>query len=287
MYLKDNAERATDYLCDLTALLLCSAHNSFKPGHVQINMENGLKFKITHRWWELMMCAVACRGSPCAHCRNINGVFNCFWLRSVGWVWVKPIRRLEETVKNCLRKKAMTFWQTVYEAVCYCAHYVRLTGAFFRMCACECFSVCAQVSVCERASALWVRGRKCHMAYLITCCDGVQYLAFLPPPWNWKPWPLRKYLETEIRPRTLVTLGPKTERKAMPSSLVSCDSCGVEFHPIVLNSRKRFKMKSKAVSKIYDALHRCEASCSVWGWVFLAPCVSLVTVSLRQLPAFF
>lgn len=28
-------------------------------------------------------------------------------------------------MKNCLRKKAMTFWQTVYAAVCYCAHYVR------------------------------------------------------------------------------------------------------------------------------------------------------------------
>lgn len=35
----------------------CSVHKAFKSGHVQINMENGLKFKITHRWWGLM-CVV-------------------------------------------------------------------------------------------------------------------------------------------------------------------------------------------------------------------------------------
>lgn len=88
---------------------LCSVHEPFKFGHVQINTENSLKFKITHRWWGLM-CVVTRCGSSCAHCRNINGVFNCFWLKSVGWVWVKPIRRLEETVKDCLRKRALTFW---------------------------------------------------------------------------------------------------------------------------------------------------------------------------------
>lgn len=109
IYLKGNAGRATDYLCDQKELFRCSVRKAFKSGHVQINMESGLKFKITHRWWGLM-CVVTRCGSPCAHCRNINGVFNCFWLRSVGWVWVKPIRRLEETVKDCLRKRAMTFW---------------------------------------------------------------------------------------------------------------------------------------------------------------------------------
>lgn len=109
IYLKGNAGRAADYLCDQKELFRRSVHEPFKSGHVQINMENSLKFKITHRWWGLM-CVVTRCGSPCAHCRNINGVFNCFWLKSVGWVWVKPIRRLEETVKDCLRKRALTLW---------------------------------------------------------------------------------------------------------------------------------------------------------------------------------
>lgn len=140
-----------------------------------------------------MMCVVACGGSLCAHCRNINGVFNCFWLRSVDWVWVKPIRRLEETLKNCLRKKALTFWQTVYGGVCCCAPvsvwvlavwddrsilYIRY------VCMLVLFSFCTSVCMC----ALWVQGRKCHMADLITCCDGVQYSAFFfSPSWNQRP----------------------------------------------------------------------------------------------------
>lgn len=108
-----------------------------------------------------MICVVTRRGSPCAHCRSINGIFNCFWLRSVGWVWVKPISRLEETVKNCLWKTGLTLWQTGCVVVCYYACrfliYVRIMWDYGSMCV----SVWTRESECP-----WSSGKK--MSYGIS-----------------------------------------------------------------------------------------------------------------------
>lgn len=177
-----------------------------------------------------LMCGVTRRGSSCAHCRNINGVFNCFWLRSLGWVWVKPIRRLEETVKDCLRKRGygvLVGRQTVYAVVCCRARMLRLLEHTL----CLHPPVCMWVlfCLCERPSALWVQGKK--MSYgisdYVSQCFFVQYLAFLffffsPNPlklkahghcrsiWRWKS-------DTEL----WTDLEEKQREKAMPRNQLS------------------------------------------------------------------
>lgn len=106
------------------------------------------------------------------------------------------------------------------------------------------------------------------MADLITCCDGVQYSAFFFLPLL-KPKALHGHCKNIWRlksdPELWSDLEPKQREKPCreTNSLVLCDLCGVEFHPIVLNSQKCFKMKRKAVCKIYDTLHQREASCSM------------------------
>lgn len=191
-----------------------------------------------------LMCGVTRRGSSCAHCGNINGVFNCFWLRSLGWVWVKPIRRLEETVKDCLRKRGygvLVGRQTVYAVVCCRARMLRLLEHTL----CLHPSVCMWVlfCLCERPSALWVQGKK--MSYgisdYVSQCFFVQYLAFLfffffpQPPETESPWPLQKYLEMEIRHRTLDRLGRETEGKSnaeKPALWFYVTFVVLEFHPL-------------------------------------------------------
>lgn len=192
------------------------------------------------------MCGVTRRGSSCAHCRNIYGVFNCFWLRSVGRVWVKPIRRLEETVKDCLRKRGygvLVGRQTVDVAVCCRARMLRLLEHTL----CLYPSVCMWVlfCLCERPSALWVQGKK--MSYGISDymsqCFFVQYLAFFfppPTPWNWKPMATTEVSgdgnQTQNSGQTWKrNRGKKQCRET--SSPVLCDFCGAWISPIVLHSQ--------------------------------------------------
>lgn len=195
-----------------------------------------------------LMCGVTRRGSSCAHCGNINGVFNCFWLRSLGWVWVKPIRRLEETVKDCLRKRGygvLVGRQTVYVVVCCRARMLRLLEHTL----CLHPSVCMWVlfCLCERPSALWVQGKK--MSYgisdYVSQCFFVQYLAFSffffpPTPWNWKPMATAEVSgdgnQTQNSGQTWKrNRGKKQCRET--SSLVLCDFCGAWISPIVLHSQ--------------------------------------------------
>lgn len=186
------------------------------------------------------MCIVTRRGSPCAHCRNINGIFNCFWLRSVGWVWVKPISRLEETVKNCLWKKALTFWQTGYAVVCYCTRnfliYVHIMwdyGSIFPyVCMwvlfCLCASVCMWESECPLSSGKKMPyGISDYMLQWCTVCPP-------PPPETESPGHCKSIWRLESDPELWSDLEPKQREKPCreTNSLVLCDLCGVEFHPL-------------------------------------------------------
>lgn len=196
------------------------------------------------------MCVVTRRGSPCARCRNINGVFNCFWLRSVGWVWVKPIRRLEETVKDCLRKRALTFLvgrRTEHAVVCYrarlCALHARLLEHTLCLHLYECFSVCVYVreGECPLSS-----GRK-KMSYGISDyvlqCFFVQYLAFFffsPLLLKLKATATSKSIcRLKSDPELWSDLEPKQREKQCreTSSLVLRDLCGAWISPIVLHSQ--------------------------------------------------
>lgn len=200
------------------------------------------------------------------------------------WLWVKPIRRLEETVKNCLRKKALTFWQTAYAGVCCCAPvsvwalavwddwsilYIRYVCMFVLFCLCT--SVCMGASKCPLSS-----GKKMSYGrsdYMLRWCTVfrfflVFFFSLLKP--KASHGHCKNIWRLKSDPELWSDLEPKQREKPCreTKSLVLCDLCGVEFHPIVLNSQKCFKMKRKAVCKIYDTLHRHEASCSMWGWEF-------------------
>lgn len=181
--------------------------------------------------------------------KNTNGVFNCFWLRSASWA--RPIRRPEETVKNYLRKKGLRFSGRQCVRLCVTVRTcVRLwDNCSILLCVLDVRALLF-VSTCEQATALWVRGRKCHIAYLVTCCDGVQYLGFPPPS-----------LETErVRAAAKVSgdwnqtqssgQSWKQHRekshaeKPSPRFYVTC--VALNFILFILNSQKCFKMKGES-----------------------------------------
>lgn len=181
------------------------------------------------------------------HCRKLNAAFNCFWLRSVGWVWVKSYQETVGNREELYSEKCTDFQAHSVCSFCLRAHYMRLPEHNSLFVHVSAFLFVCKGCIRERVSDLWVCGGKGHMAYQIMCSNIVQYFAFFPP-WNWKPWPLQKYLETEIRPRTLVGLGIKTERKTMPTKPVfwSFTTCvGVEFHPLFCTVKSVSRWRGK------------------------------------------
>lgn len=76
----------------------------------------------------------------------------------------------------------------------------------------------------------------------------VQYLVFFIPDTE-SPVHYKKYLEIEIRPRTLVRLGTKTERKSnteKPARLLYVTYVVIEFHSLFYIVKTLFQDEEKS-----------------------------------------
>lgn len=184
--------------------------------------------------------------------RNTNGVFNCFWLRSASRAW--PIRRPEETVKNYLRKKGLRFSGRQCVRLCVTVRTcVRLwDNCSILLCVLDVRALLF-VSTCEQATALWVRGRKCHIAYLVTCYDAVQYLGFPPPPlFGNGASPGRCESIRRLKSDSELWSGLEATQREKScwetESTVLCDLCGVEFHPLYFEQSKAFQDEGRKLS---------------------------------------